>query len=177
MVSIAGADPRLRPTADRVRESLFNILSHSSLATLDGARALDLFAGSGALGLEALSRGAARTVFIEEDPRARAIIRRNVEAFDLAGETKIFRRDATRLGLCRGEPFDLVFADPPYGRGLGAKALAAARDGGWLAPGAVVVLEESAAESEPEGAGWRRFDQRRYGDTQVLFLTAASPPA
>lgn len=175
LAALGGGAPeaRLRPTSDRVRESIFNILEHGLDAPLEGARVLDLFAGTGALGIEALSRGAARCVFIEENAAARALIRENIETLSLIGETKLFRRDATRLGPNRGEPYDLIFADPPYGRGLGARALAAAREGGWIAPEAVIMLEESAAEETPEGEGWRRLDIRRYGDTQVIFLAAA----
>lgn len=174
LASLGGGAPeaRLRPTSDRVRESLFNILEHGLDFSFEGARVLDLFAGTGALGLEALSRGAARCVFIEENATARALIRENVETLSLIGETKIFRRDATRLGPSRGEPYDLIFADPPYRQGVGAKALASAREGGWIAPDAVVMLEESAAEETPEGEGWRRLDARRYGETQVIFLSA-----
>ena len=131
----------LRPTSDRVREAIFNVLAHGIADfSLDGAKVLDLFAGTGALGLEALSRGAHFCLFIETDVEARGLIRQNVEALGLTGRTRVFRRDATDLGPAgnRGG-FTLAFADPPYGKGLGEQALAAAATGGWLAPNAIVV--------------------------------------
>src|SRR5581483_11525653 len=134
----------IRPTADRLREALFNILIHAYGDPVTGARVLDLFAGTGALGLEAMSRGASFALFVDEGAEARALIRGNVEALGLGGATRIFRRDATRLGAAHPvEPFALVFLDPPYGRGLAPKALASARAGGWLLPGALVVVEEA----------------------------------
>src|SRR4051795_5271583 len=121
----------IRPTADRLRESLFNILTHAYHDPITGSRVLDLFAGTGALGLEAISRGAAFALFVDDRAEARALLRQNVEALGLGGMTRIFRRDATRLGAAHPvEPFALVFLDPPYGRGLAAPALASARAGG-----------------------------------------------
>src|SRR5215471_14329804 len=146
----------IRPTADRLREALFNILAHAYGDPVTGARVLDLFAGTGALGIEAVSRGAAFALFIDDAAEARALLRANVEALGLGGVTRIFRRDAARLGAAHPvEPFSLVFADPPYGRGLAEKALAAARDGGWLAPDALFVVEEAveAKFAAPEGFG------------------------
>ena len=129
----------IRPTTDRMRESLFNILEHRYDDPVEGARVLDLFSGTGALGLEALSRGARFVLFVEEAVEARGLIRQNLEALGLTGLAKIYRRDATRIGRCAPmAPFDLVFADPPYRKGLGEKALAAAREGGWLAPAALI---------------------------------------
>ncbi|MEM8644373.1 MAG: 16S rRNA (guanine(966)-N(2))-methyltransferase RsmD [Pseudomonadota bacterium] len=165
-----------RPTTDRVREALFNVLIHGAPEIVfDEVRALDLFAGSGALGLEALSRGARYCLFIEEDAGARGTIRRNVEVLGLTGATKIWRRDATRLGpIGTMTPFDLVFCDPPYGKGLGPRAILAALDGGWLASGATVVLEDKAGELP----NWPRdlidqdlveIDRRRYGDTEIAI--------
>ncbi len=161
-----------RPTSDRVRESLFNILAHGIEGfELDGARVMDLFAGTGALGLEALSRGAKFCQFIDEETEARSVIRRNADALGAIGLCKIWRRDATKLGPCAPQsPFDLVFVDPPYNKGFGEKALAALIDGQWLAPGAVVVLEESERASVGEVAGLTRIDQRTYGDTVVYFF-------
>ena len=132
----APADAAIRPTSDRVRESVFNILSHGIPGfAIEGTRVLDLFAGTGALGLEALSRGAAHCLFVEEGAEARALIRRNVEAFSLTGVSKIFRRDATSLGPAGSQaPFGLAFLDPPYGKGLAERALDSAAAGGWLAP-------------------------------------------
>ena len=158
-----------RPTSDRVREALFNVLEHGTTQiSFEGRRVLDLFAGSGALGLEALSRGARYGLFIEDDASARGVIRRNVEALGLTGATKIWRRDATRLGPAGNiTPFDLVFCDPPYGKELGARALQSAAEGGWLTPGAVAVLEERAGEPPGWPQGLAEIDRRRYGDTEI----------
>ena len=174
-----GGKAHLRPTSDRVREALFNLLAHGSYGTPpppEGRRVLDLFAGTGALGLEALSRGASRAVLVEDFATARALIRENVEALGLTGQTKIWRRDATRLGPCRGEPFDLVFLDPPYRSGLAEAALASAREGGWLAPGAVIVVELAADEVPPAPDWLTLADRRRYGDTQILIFTPRETP-
>lgn len=161
----------IRPTSDRVRESLFNILEHGvSEFTVDDARVIDLFAGTGALGIEALSRGAAYCLFVEQAPEARGVIRENIETFGLTGISKIFRRDATALGpVGPMAPFDLAFLDPPYGKSLGEAGLQALRDGGWLAPDAVVVLEEHAKSAIDPVQGFAPLDQRRYGDTSVHF--------
>jgi 16S rRNA (guanine966-N2)-methyltransferase len=158
-----------RPTSDRVRQALFNVLEHGAPAVdFEGKRVLDLFAGSGALGLEALSRGARYCLLIEEAASARAAIRRNVEALGLTGATRIWRRDATRLGPARTlTPFDLVFCDPPYGKGLGERALAAAMEGGWLAEGAIAVLEERADTHVAWPQPLTELDRRRYGDTTI----------
>jgi 16S rRNA (guanine966-N2)-methyltransferase len=158
-----------RPTSDRVRESIFNILAHGVADfTLEGARVMDLFAGTGALGLEALSRGARFCQFVDESAEARGVIRRNADALGLIGQCKIWRRDATKLGPCAPQtPFDLVFADPPYGKGLGEKALRSLVEGGWLSPNAVVVLEEADKAAVAEVAGLNLLDSRVYGDTQV----------
>lgn len=161
----------LRPTSDRVRESVFNILLHGVPDfTLEGARVIDLFAGTGALGIEALSRGAGYCLFIEEAPEARALIRTNVEAMGLTGVMRIFRRDATDLGPAGNmTPYDLAFLDPPYGQGLGETALTVLRDGGWLVPGAVVVLEERESAEVKLPEGFTEIDRRSWGDTQVVF--------
>jgi 16S rRNA (guanine966-N2)-methyltransferase len=163
-----------RPTLDRVREALFNVLEHGPPRfDLEGARVLDLFAGSGALGLEAISRGALFSLFVENRAEARAAIRRNVEVLGLTGATKIWRRDATKLGA-RGtiSPFDLAFLDPPYGRGLGEQALAAMVEGAWLRANAIVVMEERANMDVALPAGFEKIDARTYGDTQILFAKA-----
>ena len=160
-----------RPTSDRVREALFNVLEHGPPRfDFEGARVLDLFAGSGALGLEALSRGARCAMFIEESPTARAAIRRNVEALGLTGVTKIRRRDATKLGEAGTlQPFRLIFCDPPYGKRLAERALEEAIDGGWTEQGAIAVLEESIDVAVSWPPSFREIDRRRYGDTQIAI--------
>ena len=167
----------IRPTSDRVRESLFNVLQHGIAdVSLDGARVLDLFAGTGALGFEAISRGAASCLFVEEDAQARGLIRANMEALSLTGITKLFRRDATSLGPAgKLGTFDLVLLDPPYGRGLGEAALRSAMVGGWLAPGAIVVLEERTGAAVDLPAPLALLDRRVYGDTQVLIARLPAP--
>ena len=163
----------LRPTSDRVREAIFNLLMNGPYGNpVEGARVLDLFAGTGALGLEALSRGAARVAFVDDGMAARALLRQNIEKMQAMGATDVWRRDATRMGLNRGPGYDLVFLDPPYGKRLGEAALAALADGGWLAPGALIVWEENTAPEPPEG--FAPLDQRRYGDTIVTLLKAAA---
>ncbi len=161
-----------RPTTDRVREAVFNVLAHAEWAPpLAGARVLDLFAGSGALGLEAASRGAAFVLFMETDAAARAAIRRNIEALGLGGMTKLWRRDATRPGhVSPMAPFDLAFLDPPWGQGLAEQALAALRAGGWLSNNAVAVVEESVRADFVPPEGFRLVDHRDYGDARVHFL-------
>src|SRR3982751_653781 len=136
----------IRPTADRLRESVFNILVHAYDDPIEGARVLDLFAGTGALGIEATSRGAAFTLFVDNGAEARALLRNNVEALGLGGVTKVYRRDATNLGPAHPmERFSLAFLDPPYGKGLAEKALTSLREGGWLIPEAILVVEEARA--------------------------------
>ena len=163
-----------RPTSDRVRESIFNILAHGIADfEIEGARVLDLFAGTGALGLEALSRGAKFCQFVDEGTEARGVIRRNADALGTIGLCKIWRRDATKLGPCAPQsPFDLVFCDPPYNKGMGEKALTSLVEGGWLSPGAIVVVEEAENATVGEVAGLTLLDSRAYGDTQVRFYQA-----
>lgn len=164
-----------RPTSDKVRQALFNVLEHGEPELdFEGARVLDLFAGSGALGLEALSRGARFCLFVEESAAARAAIRRNVEALGLTGAIKIWRRDATKLGPAGTlQPFDLIFCDPPYGKGLGERAIAAAVEGGWIKPGAIAVIEEHAEHVFAWPAPFQEIDRRRYGDTAIAIARAA----
>ena len=160
----------IRPTSDRLRESLFNVLQHGYDDSIEGARVLDLFAGTGALGLEALSRGAAFALFVDEGSEARSLIRQNVETFGAGGVTRLFRRDATRMGpAAPNAPFSLVFCDPPYGKDLAPKALAACAEGGWLSPGALVVVEEAQSASVILPAGFFEIERREYGDTQVVL--------
>jgi len=161
----------VRPTSDRLREALFNVLAHAYGDPVTGARVLDLFAGTGALGIEAISRGAAHALFVDDGVEARALLRANVETLGLGGVTRIFRRDASKLGPAHPlEPFDLVFLDPPYGKGLAEKALVSARDGGWLKPQALIVVEEAA---DAGFIGPERFiesERRQYDDTEIVFL-------
>lgn len=194
----------VRPTSDKVRQAIFNILAHNDFDVgfaLQGARVVDLFAGTGAMGIEAISRGARFCLFVEEAAEARALIRRNVEAFGLTGATKIWRRDATRPGPmaagafsreadigsrqkmrptknAAGGPFNLAILDPPYRKALIAPALAALRDGGWLAPNAIVIAECAADENIPSTDGFTVLDDRVYGETRVTFLRAPAtrPP-
>jgi len=164
----------IRPTADRLRESLYNILMHAYDDPIDGARVLDLFAGTGALGIEAVSRGAAFTLFVDNGAEARALLRQNVEALGLGGVTKVYRRDATNLGPAHPmEPFSLVFMDPPYGRGLAEQALASLRDGGWLAPQALVVVEEATSAKVAAPADFEELERRAYDDTEFVILRTA----
>jgi 16S rRNA (guanine966-N2)-methyltransferase len=161
----------IRPTADRLREALFNILVHAYGDPITEARVLDLFAGTGALGLEALSRGAAFALFVDDAAEARALLRENVAALGLAGVARIFRRDATKLGMAHPlAPFSLALLDPPYGRGLAEKALAAASAGGWLTPGALVVVEEEAKAAFTAPAGFDELERRGYDDTVLIVL-------
>ena len=165
------ASNEIRPTQDRLRESLFNILMHAYDNPIDGARVLDLFAGTGALGIEAVSRGAAFTLFVDNGAEARALLRNNVEALGLGGVTKVYRRDATNLGPSYPvEPFSLVFLDPPYGRGLADKAVASLRDGKWLTPGALVVVEETKAAGFSAPDGFAELERRAYDETEFVFL-------
>lgn len=165
-------DDSIRPTADRVRESMFNILASRIGPVFDGVRVLDLFAGTGALGLEALSRGASHVTFVETGAEGRGLIRDHIEAFGAGGVTKLLRRDATALGKpgTFGQ-FDLVFLDPPYGQGLGEKALAEIATNGWLAEGATIVFEESIEAAIKLPAGYALDDRREYGAAAVHFLS------
>ena len=163
-----------RPTSDRVRQALFNVLEHGAPQfDFTNARVLDLFAGSGALGLEAMSRGARFCLFVEESADARAAIRRNVEALSLTGTSKIWRRDATKLGEAGSmQPFDLIFLDPPYGKGLGLGALQSAASGGWIKDGAIAVLEERADAEVELPAAFQELDARVYGVTKIVVIRA-----
>lgn len=168
----------IRPTTDRTREALFNTLSHSWIESFDDIRVLDLFAGTGALGLEALSRGAKQCVFVEQSVEGRALIRANIENFKQTGVTKIFRRDATKLGAAGTmPPFDLLFADPPYGQGLGERALISAAEGNWLKPNALCILEEAATAPFTLPDNFELHDERRYGDTIIRLITFSSAEA
>ena len=170
LAEVGAGDPsaHLRPTTDRVRETMFNLLINSLGIRLEGMRVLDLFAGTGALGLEALSRGAARVSFVDDGAAARALLRTNIEKARAMGSTDLWRRDATKLGVNRGPGYDLVFMDPPYGKALGEAAIQSALEGGWLTDGALVIWEDSTPPTLP--AGFKLLDQRRYGDTLVTIL-------
>lgn len=163
-----------RPTSDRARQAVFNVLEHAAWAEpLDGMRVMDLYAGSGALGFEAISRGAAFALFVETDEEARGAIRENADAFHVMGRTRVHRRSAIDLGArprSDGEAFDLAFLDPPYRKGLGEQSLARLLEGGWLKPGALVVFERGSDELEIDTPGYERLDARNYGAARVLFL-------
>jgi 16S rRNA (guanine966-N2)-methyltransferase len=166
----------IRPTADRLRESLFNILAHAYGDPIAGARVLDLFAGTGALGIEALSRGAAFTLFVDDGAEARALLRENVATLGLGGTSRIFRRDATKLGPAHPvEPFSLVFLDPPYGKALAEQALASARGGAWLTPEALIVVEEAKKSAFAAPEGFAEIERRAYDDTEFVMLRLATP--
>ncbi|WP_170755220.1 16S rRNA (guanine(966)-N(2))-methyltransferase RsmD [Ruegeria lacuscaerulensis] len=158
------AGAHLRPTTDRVRESLFNVLSHQ--IDFDGLRVLDLFAGTGALGLEALSRGASHVTFVDDGRVAQGLIRKNIDLTRSADRTQLIRRDATRLGDNPGTPYDLIFLDPPYGKSMGQKAIAALPD--WIEDDALIVWEENAPMQPPEG--FILQDSRKYGDTHITLM-------
>src|SRR5215467_713138 len=163
----------IRPTADRLRESVFNILMHAYDNPVEEARVLDLFAGTGALGIEAISRGAAFALFVDNGAEARALLRNNVESLALGGVTKVYRRDATNLGPAHPvEPFSLAFLDPPYGKGFAEKALASLRDGGWLTPQALLVVEEAKSAGFAAPEGFEELERRAYDDTELAFLRA-----
>ena len=163
-----------RPTSDRARQAVFNVLEHAAWAEpLEGARVIDLYAGSGALGFEAISRGAGFCLFVEIDDEARGAIRENADAWGLMGRTRVHRRSATDLGVrpgSAGEAFDLAFLDPPYRKGLGEQTLARLVEGNWLTPGATVVFERGSDEPDIDTPGYERLDVRDYGAARVLFL-------
>jgi 16S rRNA (guanine966-N2)-methyltransferase len=164
-------DDSIRPTADRTRESVFNILASRLGASLDGLRVLDLFAGTGALGLEALSRGASHVTFVDTGADARGLIRDHIEAFGAGGVAKLLRRDATALGEAGTMgPVDLVFLDPPYGKGLAEQALVSLRNGGWLKPETLLVLEEGSEVPVMLPDGFVLDDRREYGAAAVHFI-------
>jgi 16S rRNA (guanine966-N2)-methyltransferase len=172
---LSPSDDSIRPTSDRVRESVFNILASRIGVHLDGLKVLDLFAGTGALGLEALSRGASGAVFVDTGAESRGLIRDHIEAFGIAGIAKLLRRDATALGPAGTMgPFDLVFLDPPYAKGLGEQALVSLKAGNWLAKGATIVLEESAEVELALPEGFEVDDRREYGAAAVHFIKAVS---
>lgn len=172
-----GGGQAARPTTDRVRQALFDMLWHApwspyatNRAAIEGQRVLDAFAGTGALGLEALSRGAARALFVDDGAPARALLRENVEKLGLGGVTRIFRRDAAKLGQAPvGERFSLAFLDPPYCKNLAAPALRALHEGSWLSRNAVVVIEDAAAAPLDLPDAFSREDARKYGDTQLII--------
>jgi 16S rRNA (guanine966-N2)-methyltransferase len=163
----------IRPTSDRLRETLFNVLAHSYGNPVESALTLDVFAGTGALGIEALSRGARFALFVDESAKACAIVRANVEALGLLGAARIFRRDARKLGAApENERFNLVFLDPPYGKGFVPSTLKALRDGGWLSKEALLVIEEPADTDVDLPESFVALEKRRFGDTQLVFVSS-----
>jgi len=177
---VTPADDRVRPTSDKVRQAIFNILGHNDFGmgfALEGARIADLFAGTGAMGIEAISRGASFCMFIDEATESRALLRRNVEALELTGVTKIWRRDATKLGPMSagsGGPFELVFLDPPYRQNLIPPALTSLKEGGWLAANALIIAETAEDEPEIAAEGFMKIDERAYGTTRTTFLVTGT---
>ena len=169
-----------RPTSDRARQEVFNMLEHAAWAEpLEGMRVMDLYAGSGALGFEAISRGAAFALFVETDEEARGAIRENADAYGVMGRTRVHRRSATDLGGrpgSDGEAFDLAFLDPPYRKGLGEQTLLRLLEGNWLKPGALVVFERGSDEPEIDTPDYERLDARDYGAARVLFLRVLTTP-
>lgn len=164
----------IRPTTDRARESLFNILHSAHGEKLQGGRVADLFSGTGALGFEAMSRGASFTLFIEAGAQGRALVRETMHALGLQGSTKLFRRDATQLGpVGTMEPFDLVFMDPPYGKRLGENALVSLLDGGWLKKDALIILEEAAHAPFSMPDGFRLINSRSSNTSIIRFIEQA----
>lgn len=163
-----------RPTADRTRQAIFNVLEHAPWAPeLEGVRVIDLFAGSGAMGLEATSRGAAYVLFVETDEAARGAIRANAGSLRVAEQVRIERRDATQLGPRAGgdgPPFDLAFLDPPYKEDLADAALARLADGGWLAEDAIAVVERGAKGALQAPKGYQPIAERVWGAARVEFL-------
>lgn len=167
----------IRPTTDRLRETLFNILEHNH-GGVAGRRVIDLFAGTGALALEAMSRGAACALMVDNGTQARALIRDNVEALGLGGVTRVFRRDARKLGTApSGERFDIAFLDPPYARGLAEPTLLALRDGHWLEAGALCVVEEAVDARLALPPGFVLLDERRVADTRLAIVAAGDGAA
>lgn len=165
-----GRDSAIRPTSDRLRETLFNVLAHAYEDPLAGARVLDLYAGTGALGFEALSRGACFATFVDDGAEARRLIRRNIESLGAGGISRLFRRDATRMGpAAPNAPASLVFCDPPYGRDLAGPALSSCAAGGWLAPGALVVVEEAAQSAFALPEGFVEAERRLQGETEIVI--------
>ena len=178
LADLGPGDPaaQLRPTSDRIREAIFNLLAHGRYGDPpppQGARVLDLFAGTGALGLEALSRGARAATFVDQGQTALALLRRNLGKMGVEEAARVVARDATRMGRNPGPAFDLVFLDPPYGRGLGERAIASALAGGWVAPGGLVVWEEGVNQMPPPGL--TLLDSRRYGDTMIAIFRSTAP--
>jgi 16S rRNA (guanine966-N2)-methyltransferase len=165
------AGAHLRPTTDRVRESLFNVLTHK--IDFDGARVLDLFAGTGALGLEALSRGAESVTFVDDGRVAQGLITKNIDLCRARDRARLIRRSALKLGENPDAPYSLIFLDPPYGKALGEAAIDVARAGGWVAEDALIVWEENTPMQPPEG--YELEDSRKYGDTHITLLWAAAP--
>jgi 16S rRNA (guanine966-N2)-methyltransferase len=178
LAEVGRGDPAaaLRPTSDRARESLFNLLAHGPYGDPpppEGRRVLDLFAGTGALGLEALSRGATHVSFVEQGSAALALLRKNVARLGVEEEVRVIARDATRLGRNPDPAHDLVFLDPPYGRGLGERAIASALAGGWVATGAIVAWEERVSQQPPPGL--TLIDRRRYGEAMIAIFRSSVP--
>jgi len=169
-----------RPTSDQTRESIFNILAHASWAPpLEDAIVTDIFAGSGALGLEAISRGAAFCLFVETEPKARAAIRKNIETMNLFGVTRLHRRDATKLKIAPGNlrgAFTHIFMDPPYYKNLWKPVLMRLKDQGLIATNGVIILEIGKDEEDIEFKGFDILADKIWGAARVIFLRVYNEP-
>ncbi len=161
----------IRPTSDRLRESIFNILASKFNNDFSHLRVLDLFAGTGALGIEAISRGAQSVVFVDDGVEARSLLRQNIENFAIAGEAKLLKRSAINLGKNeKFAPFNLIFLDPPYGKGLSEKALLCASENGWLEKTATIILEEKAGIDLELSSDFTVLEKRKYGGSEIYIL-------
>lgn len=164
----------IRPTSGRTREAIFNILVHGSFgrdgdSPIIGKRVVDIFCGSGGLGLEALSRGAEHVTFIDRNPQSLALARENIEHFKETETTSLIRSDSTQLPPAPF-PCTVAFADPPYDKGMAAPALKSLKANGWLEENALVVLELSSHELLHIPEGYELLDERKYGNSKVLIL-------
>jgi 16S rRNA (guanine966-N2)-methyltransferase len=172
-ILISPQTPATRPTGDKVRQAVFNILAHAGWLPSplpDGALVLDAFAGTGALGVEALSRGAAHCVFMDTDAAALGVCKKNVALIGAEERGLVLRHDALKPGQAKAPPRNLIFLDPPYGKNMGAEALAALDENGWLADNCVAVMEMAKKEPEEIPEGWMLRDERVYGIALVRFL-------
>jgi 16S rRNA (guanine966-N2)-methyltransferase len=164
----------IRPTSDRLRETIFDIIMHSFADAIINAKVIDVFAGTGAIAIEALSRGASAATLVDDSAKACALIRQNLAALDLGGMGRLIRRDARKLGASPdGELYDFVFLDPPYGKGLIEPSLIALREGRWLKPGTLIVMEEATTQEIRLPSGFLAIKTRVFSDTKITFASFA----